>query len=329
MNLLKKPKCRFIFKGPNSADRLKFHLMNKKISILGAGFCGLAVAWYVKKSAPHLEVTLIDPNGIGNGASGVSAGLLHTFGGMRAKLSRFGREAYREATELLNVAGKDTYQKTGIHRKALSNDQMEEFKKSAKLHDDVHLMEDGIFIESGIVVNTKQYLQNLWRACEAIGVTFTYENTPADYVIYATGASSTKLLPDLPLKLIKGQTLTLKWPEGLAPLKVPLNSKAYLICHGETATLGATFEREFESYEPDIEYAVNYLMPYLEKMYPALMDAEVISCQAGIRVAAPDHLPLVKRLAHGHFVITGMGSKGLLYHAYFAKALCRDILAEQ
>ncbi|MEX1012574.1 MAG: FAD-dependent oxidoreductase [Waddliaceae bacterium] len=303
--------------------------MIKNISILGAGFCGVAVAWYLKKSAPHLNVTLIDPNGIGNGASGVSAGLLHTFGGARAKLSRFGREAYQETIHLLGIAGTSVYKKTGIYRKAMSDEQMLAFKKSAELYDDVHLESDGILISSGIVVDTRTYLNKLWSACEQLGIKFSYENISSDLTIYATGANTKALLPELPLRLIKGQTLTLKWPDALEPLKVPINSKAYLICHGKTATLGATFEREFKSWEPDIAFASKQLLPHLEKMFPDLLNAEIISCNAGIRVAAPDHLPLVKRLDQKHFVITGMGSKGLLYHAYYAKALCRDILAAQ
>lgn len=44
-----------------------------RIAIIGAGFSGLAAAWYFLQQ-PHLEVTVFDKKGIGGGASGVAAG---------------------------------------------------------------------------------------------------------------------------------------------------------------------------------------------------------------------------------------------------------------
>jgi glycine/D-amino acid oxidase-like deaminating enzyme len=55
------------------------------------------------------------------------------------------------------------------------------------------------------------------------------------------------------------------------------------------------------------------------------MDIE--ECKAGIRVVNSKHyLPIVGKLSEGLWVMTAMGSRGLLYHAYAAEELSKAIL---
>lgn len=49
------------------------------IAIIGAGFSGLALAYFLLQSSAH--VTLFDAVGIGGGASGIATGLLHPYPG--------------------------------------------------------------------------------------------------------------------------------------------------------------------------------------------------------------------------------------------------------
>ncbi len=55
-----------------------------KIAIIGAGFAGLAGAYYLSE---HFQVTLFDLKGIGGGASGISSGLLHPYPGEKGRRS--------------------------------------------------------------------------------------------------------------------------------------------------------------------------------------------------------------------------------------------------
>ena len=57
-----------------------------KIAIIGGGFSGLAAAYYLLENC-KANSTVYDPLGIGGGASGIAAGLLHTYAGLHCKLN--------------------------------------------------------------------------------------------------------------------------------------------------------------------------------------------------------------------------------------------------
>jgi len=90
---------------------------------------------------------------------------------------------------------------------------------------------------------------------------------------------------------------------------------------GKTCIAGATFEKHFENGDPDPEVAIKELMPKLAKLYPPLASAKIIRVKSGIRASTHDHHPLLEKIDDRTWVLTGMGSKGLLYHALFAKRL--------
>ncbi len=107
---------------------------------------------------------------------------------------------------------------------------------------------------------------------------------------------------------MKGQILTCKLEE---PLERSVSSKIYtaltedpLKCH-----VGATYERDVIDEVPDKEKAISLLNPSLP----------VVDCRAGIRVTNPAHyFPIAQQVGPHHYVITALGSRGLLYHALMA-----------
>jgi glycine/D-amino acid oxidase-like deaminating enzyme len=332
-------------------------MKNKKIAIIGAGFCGLACAYYLLKYNLDLQVVLFDPGEIGENASGISAGLLHTYPGAHAKLVRYGAEGKAATLDLLSVAEKTLGQtiaiKTKLLRLAISEEQTHDFYTCAANYDDVSWYEasecqklvaglafrPGILIDSAFQVKTKAYLEGLWKACQAKGavwekvkVTTLRKIEQYDFIIIAAGASitSVKEVSHLPVRPVKGQILEMKWPKGLPPLKFPINSKAYILQSEDPAKfiVGATFERKFKDERPDMEYACSYLLPKMTEMIPDLFEAEVLACTSGVRASTPTHLPLVRRENANTWVITGMGSKGLLYHALYAKGLIEEVIRE-
>src|ERR1700676_4750269 len=88
-----------------------------RVAVIGAGFAGLAAAYYLSE---HFKVTLFDQKGIGGGASGVSTGLLPPYPGEKGRRSWHADAAMKARRELLQVAettlGKPVLNYNGILR---------------------------------------------------------------------------------------------------------------------------------------------------------------------------------------------------------------------
>lgn len=328
------------------------------IAIVGAGFSGLAVAWQIltHPSIPVTSLVIFDQKGIGGAASGIAAGLLHPFAGAHAKLNRLGREGMQATSELIQVAettlGKSVAIEQGILRPALTKEQKQDFMLcSQKYPEDAQWLESeqclslypylaqapGIWFKDGLTVNSLLYLQGLWQACLKRGAQLEIKQISSmdelrafDLKILTLGASSSSFTSHR-LSLVKGQVLELAWPDSLPPLPFALNSQAYLLMspEGKTGLAGATFEKGFSSYEPDIEKAKAEILPKVYAMLPGLQGAEIINCFAGMRVVTPTHLPLIEQIGKREWILTGMGSKGLLYHALMAKELVKRMIVAE
>lgn len=331
-----------------------------KIAIIGAGYTGLACAWHLLHSPfrpKKLQLTVYDESGIAGGASGIAAGLLHPYVGQHARLNWKGMEGMAATRQLIQEAsvalGAPTASLTGLLRVALTEEQEKNFKLTAQTYADVEWWETekcqekipgffgirgGIFIREGITVDSKNYLNGLWKSCllqqaelskmpvKKLSLLHGY-----DRIIVAAGAGLPEIeeLKEFPLTLLKGQLLELEWPESMPPLPFPTNSQAYIVmgAGGKSCVVGATYERYFESKKPDIEIAREEIFQKLSFL-PQLREAKILDCRAHIRVSTAGHLPMMRKIASHVWVLTGMGSKGLLYHALFAEELSRKILLD-
>ena len=183
----------------------------------------LGGGWHILQytpSLPHLKVTLFDAKGIGLGASGVAAGLLHPFSGAHAKLNWRGREGVDATQEMLKVASEAigrpvTAKNKGILRLALSQDQEIDFQRCAESYpletqwldrDSCQAMVPGsaqvpgLWIKDGLTIYSSLYLQGLWTACERQGAQLKIQTIRSleelsafDAVILTTGAESRKI----------------------------------------------------------------------------------------------------------------------------------------
>lgn len=151
-----------------------------------------------------------------------------------------------------------------------------------------------------------------------------------DQIVITAGWGTPHFTQNSPyhLNLIKGQILRFKWPPGVPHLPCPLNSQAYLIEDQESDSflLGATFERGFQNERPETSIALEDLVPKAKEFFPYLDVSNLLECRAGVRVSAKNHLPLCQKIDTKCWVLTGMGSKGLLYHAWYAHQLSKNIL---
>lgn len=317
------------------------------IAIIGAGFSGIAIAWHLMHRDGN-RVTLFDAKGIGAGASGIAAGLLHPYAGLHCKLNWKGREGVQATKKLLDAAGESVYATTGLMRIALNETAEKDYASCAERYpEEVVWLEPqetqtlipqavrrpAIFIKPAITVHSDRYLQALWAKIEGqfiqAEISSLGELHNFDRIIVANGAMAGRIkeLSDIPITLVKGQILELSWPQHLPPLPLPLNSQAYIMMTpgNRSCLVGATYERDFSSVQPDAAAAAADLLPKALAMVPGLKDAQIIGCRAAVRASAPYHRPYLKRLDGRCWVLTGMGSKGLLYHALFAQQLVDEI----
>lgn len=328
-----------------------------KVAILGAGFCGLAVAWYLREKC-LCDIVVFDPMGIGKGASGVAAGLLHSYAGAQAKKNLRADSGLAATLQLLRVAevaiDSPVISTKGLIRLAVSEKQKLDFALAASLYSDVywlnsqecshklgyHQPHPGIFIDSGLVIDCEKYLKGLWKAClergamlEKKAIRSLAELSHFDHIIVTIGAAVASLPELCAVKItpIKGQVLELNWPQEIPPLAFPISSQAYLLrrAEGQQWIAGATFEREFEWEGADQALANSEIMPKLQAFIPEMNSSLITGCRAGIRASAPRHQPLLLKVNDKSWVLTGMGSKGLLYHALYADELTSLLLARR
>ncbi|MBA2367544.1 MAG: FAD-binding oxidoreductase [Candidatus Protochlamydia sp.] len=325
-----------------------------KVSILGAGFCGLAVAWHLlhhAKSHKNLEVRLYDSEEIGFSTSGISAGLLHPYVGAHAKLNWRGREGFKATKNLLDAASlmidKPVFaENKGILRMALTQMQSDDFILCEKLHfPDVEWLSaekcrsfvpglaevPALWLKNGLTVYSKNYLLGLWKACEIEGALLekrrihAFKEVQSEIMIITTGGFTQDLpeLSNLPLRSVKGQILELEWPKEHPPLPCALNSQAYILMSSDQRTcfVGTTYEKKYRDAKPDPKAASAEIMPKACAMLPFLKEARLVNCYAGLRSVGPGHLPFLHSFSWRTWILAGMGSKGLLYHALLAKEL--------
>lgn len=281
-----------------------------KIAIVGAGLAGLATAYYLK---PLGEITLFSdgPGASSLPASCIAAGLLHKFVGMHAKKNLFGDEALDLALQLIGPYKK----KTGLLRIASNDNQVAWFQKAAQTYPAEIEPVDArtLWIKEGWVVDCPAYLATLSTTHRIIHTTIhTLDELEGyDLIVLCMGAS-TRFYPITP---IRGQLLEVT---GAPYPAVPISGQIYVIPQEDRMIVGATYERE------PID-AQAYLLPRLKALLPDFKLDRILATKAAFRASTPDHLPFVRQINAKTWAFAGLGSKGLLYHAYYAHLLYKLI----
>jgi len=319
----------------------------KQLAIVGAGFAGLAVAyhWLSSRKGP---VTIFDPNGIGGGASGVSTGLLHPFPGRQALRSWRAEEGMTATQELIEAAeralGRAVCERSGVLRLVADKAQEEMFRQRAQEDREAVWWEPaqvvgmvpgaapvcGLWISGGITVYSGLYLEGLWRACQELGADFEkkrirslQELSSYDHIVLAAG-SETLHFPEcnhLPLEQVKGQTLLCRWPHKL-PCSLAANGHITPTEDPNLCQIGSTYEKPVLDPHPDPDM-IPHLLEKAALFYPPARHFPVVEQRAAIRMAVKhnQYRPLVQQVAANAWVFTGLGSRGLLYHALLGREL--------
>ncbi|NNM42960.1 MAG: FAD-binding oxidoreductase [Chlamydiae bacterium] len=313
-----------------------------RVAIIGAGFSGLALAYHLLQHS-SCSVTIFDGKGIGAESSGIASGLLHPYPGEKGRRSWKSFEGMQATKELLTISekalGRPVADTGGILR-FIPTTEENTFLEHERVYKDVSPIGNGWFLlHSGMTVYTSLYLEGLWKAVFSLGAklhTLFIDSLSAldeyDCIVVAAGAGTPAFLQmEVELQQIKGQILTCTIPEGIS-LTNSLIGKGYIatmpepgFCH-----VGATYERGFTSLSPNIETAKELLYPKLSLFYPKVVEFPVVDCKAAVRVARKGHyIPFVKKIGKKHWVMTALGSRGLLYHGYLGKVLAQAIVEEK
>jgi glycine/D-amino acid oxidase-like deaminating enzyme len=305
-----------------------------KVAIVGVGLAGLAVAWYLQECA---EVTLF---GMFDGsASIVSTGLLHPFPGKMALPAWRAEEGMRASFELIDIAanylGRPLANRNGIFRFALQPQQKKQFckrpewKEAAPIAAAAHL--PGLWISQGATVYSRNYLQGLFQACLSNGTRFEEIRIKSltdlnhfDRIVLAAGFETLQFI-DLPLEPVKGQTLLCR---SHTPLPCGLIGNGHVtptedphICQ-----VGSTYEHNFIDPFPH-EGVIPELLARAALFYPPAQAFEVLEVRSGIRLGNKgSSRPIVMQIDARTWVFTGLGSRGLLYHALLGKETATSLL---
>ncbi len=312
-----------------------------RVAVIGAGLAGLSTSFYLSKN-PKVEVTLFDPLGIGQGASGVATGLLHPFAGRKALRSWRSDEAMLIVEELLAASeealGKPVCERTGIFRIAVTQQQQVDFKKRVDQDLDAKWLDhplfgSGLWIPGGITVYTPLYLEGLWKVIQKRGVIFRKEKVVDldslqgyDQIVVSAGFETIDfpLLKDLPLKKTKGRTLLCAWDQRL-PFSLVSQGHITPTADPFIGQIGATYEH-FEDPVLSEQEVILELKRKVAQFYPAAMDWPVLDIRFGIRISRPlGYRPIIERIDRNIWVFTGLGSRGMLYHALLGKELASQL----
>ena len=306
-----------------------------RIAIIGAGFCGLSAAWFLLQQK-NCDVIIFDAKGIGGGASGMAAGLMHPYAGKYGRRSLYANEGMQATLELIAIAQEQIAEpillSKGIIRHVENEEQRKVFLSHAKKYGDVEeISEDRFFLSSGVTIDCPSYLQGLWKAIEKRGGKLCKERVDSidalaafDQVIIAAGGGIRQFpeCASLPIGVLKGQVLECSG-SSLAHSEI---GSGYIASRKESCYLGSTYEREFATEAPDSDIAQKELLPKIASFFPAVDKLTMIGCQAAMRVTRKGHYtPIAAQLSPRVWALTAMGSRGLLYHAYFGKTLAAAV----
>jgi glycine/D-amino acid oxidase-like deaminating enzyme len=308
-----------------------------KVAIIGAGFAGLATAYFLLESEAT-EVTVFEASRIGEGASGVASGLLHPYPGLSARRSERAEEALAVSKQLLKIA--ENYSprivssQMGIFRASVDPEQHQRLLSHANHFGDVEHLEKNLFlIHSGITVLSENYLNGLASAIKTRKGEIIFKKIYTlnelerfDHIVLTAGYGIREFpeCRNLRVKFLKGQALTLK---GTPPHDRSYISKGYIASIGGNSLfeVGSTYERNFTDTAPHVAKAKKLL----EDKLSLCLDAEIINCKAGVRVCSQGHYaPIIEQIAPNAHVFTGLGSRGLLYHGLYGRQLAQTILSK-
>lgn len=326
------------------------------ILVRGAGITGLMCAWMLVRRGA--KVLVVDPNGVGSGASGGIVGALapHVPENWNAKKAmQFQALDVAEYlwAEVAEVSGQDPgYARTG-RVQPLADDAavglaMQRSKGAKDLWEgryrwevcpasDVDVAVESptgqvIFDTLTARIHPRQACAALASALRRMGVDIVRDTTRTGVEIWATGTEDLIAMSNARGRLvgapIKGQAALLQADLRTAP-QVFVDG-LHIVPHGDgTVAIGSTTEREFDD-DTSTDAQLDPLIEAARQAVPVLREAPVIQRWAGLRPRARSRAPMVgvHPMRDGAYIANGGFKIGLAMAPVMADMLTRLIIDE-
>lgn len=300
--------------------------------VAGRGFAGLAIAYYLKTFFPTSKVVLFDPNPLKESASGAASGLLEPIGGRLAVRSPRATEAMAETLKLLKAVSRDSkkevYRACGVIHPPIDEKQRQLFEKKVLDYPEYFSWTDEkeLLVKEGVNVFSSDYLEGLFSLLLKLGVEFIPEKVVLDpdvkKIFLAVGDQIETFLPGR-FRFTRGQAMQVR--RKLTLFRLPKVHKGYVALDSdpEVFHVGSTYERLNLHLPPNEMQAIQELKERNKEIFPEVEELTPETVKAGTRVYSKDEsrLPQALFLGGNCYALTGLGSKGLLYHALYAKEL--------
>lgn len=148
----------------------------------------------------------------------------------------------------------------------------------------------------------------------------------APLTVVAAGAWTTEIVPEVPVRPVKGQVVRLRGPELVDRTIRTLG--AYLVPRDDGRfVLGATMEERGWDTAPTAG-GILELLRDMSEVLPGVLELEVEEVSAGLRPATPDNLPAVGWVRPGVYVATGHHRNGVLLAPATADAVAAELAGE-
>jgi len=174
----------------------------------------------------------------------------------------------------------------------------------------------GLLVEGDHQVDNRALVLVLREACRRAGVDLVPErvvrlaDVHAGAVVLAAGAASAALVPELPVRAVKGQLLHLRGPEPLAARNLR-GIDAYLVPRADgRLVVGATVEERSD--RTVTARGVHDLLRAAMELMPDVGELELVATTAGLRPGTPDNAPLLGWWDDRVLVATGHYRNGVL-----------------
>ena len=298
-----------------------------KVGIVGAGFAGVALAYYLTRIG-FRNITIFDPLGIGGLSANLPVVLCHPYPSRMCIRTKYAHESLECVKGLIEIServgGKKVAFFTGLERLNA---------KPKVLYSDLEKKGNSLIIHSGFFLAPKPYLEGLFKAAPSVVlekkmVESVGQLANFDTIVLCLGGRESglsKFLDAFNLDRIKGQMLLCFKRHCLVR---PRMDTLHEIPVGENIILGSTYEREYVDLKPDKERALKELR-LRKKNYP-FHDLHVKKCFSSCRLSrkSPEYLPICSHLQKNIYAFTALGSRGAIYHAYFAREMARLLIRD-
>ncbi|OAN73717.1 oxidoreductase [Jannaschia sp. EhC01] len=320
------------------------------ITIRGAGIIGLMCAWMLVKRGAKVRV--IDPKGVGAGASGGIVGALaphvpENWNAKKAMQFKALHEAEALWMDVAKIGGKNPgYARTGrvqpladeaavalAHQRSKTAKDLWEARYTWQVTSKTDIPSPtGLVIHDSLTarIHPRQACAALAAALVSSGVQILPAGARSGIEVWATGADDLMRISEARGKLvgapIKGQAALLRADLRDAP-QVFVDG-LHIVPHGDgTVAIGSTTEREFDD-PTATDGQLDLLIEKARAAVPFLRDAPVIERWAGLRPRAKSRAPMVgpHPLHQGAYIANGGFKIGLAMAPVMAQMLADLIL---